>query len=90
MVEKLRVDVSSVLRELDVALAVLTEARIVSRFRKIFKGKGLEFEDFREYTTQDDASRIDWKASKRAIPPLARASPTRAPSSARMVLSVRS
>ena len=31
-----------------------------------FKGKGLEFYGFREYTPADDASRIDWKASLRA------------------------
>jgi uncharacterized protein (DUF58 family) len=66
MVADLRVDVTSVLRELDVALRILTETKIVSRYRRIFKGKGLEFEDFRQYTTDDDASEIDWKASKRA------------------------
>lgn len=66
MVTKLRVDVPAVIRELDVALRVLTESRIVSRYRRIFKGKGLEFEEFREYTTRDDANRIDWKASKRS------------------------
>jgi uncharacterized protein (DUF58 family) len=66
MVAELRIDVASVMRELEVALKVLTEARIMSRYRKIIKGKGLEFEDFREYTPDDDASRIDWKTSKRA------------------------
>jgi uncharacterized protein (DUF58 family) len=66
MVAELRINVNSVIRELDVALAVLTEAHIVSRYRRIFKGKGLDFEDFREYVVTDDASEIDWKASKRA------------------------
>lgn len=66
MVVQLRMNVASVVRELEVALKVLTEAKIMSRYRRIFKGKGLEFEDFREYTTGDDASNIDWKASKRA------------------------
>jgi uncharacterized protein (DUF58 family) len=66
MVAELRINVASVVRELDVALKVLTEARIMSRYRRIIKGKGLEFEDFREYTPEDDASSIDWKASKRA------------------------
>ncbi len=66
MVAELRINVNSVLRELDVALSVLTEAHIVSRYRRIFKGKGLDFEDFREYVVSDDASEIDWKASKRA------------------------
>ena len=66
VVTQLRVDIPSVIRELDVALKVLAEAKIVSRYRRIFKGKGLEFEDFREYTTSDDANEIDWKASARA------------------------
>ncbi|MEM3373958.1 MAG: DUF58 domain-containing protein [Candidatus Woesearchaeota archaeon] len=30
------------------------------------KGRGIEFEDYRDYTVEDDASRIDWIASKRA------------------------
>ncbi len=66
MVEQLRMNVASVIRELEVALKVLTEAKIMSRYRRVFKGKGLEFEDFREYTETDDASTIDWRASKRA------------------------
>ena len=66
MVEQLRMNVASVIKELEVALKVLTEAKIMSRYRRIFKGRGLEFEDYREYTTDDDSSEIDWKASKRA------------------------
>ena len=66
MVLQLRVDVNSVIRELDAALSILTDARLMSRYRKVFKGKGLEFEDFRKYTPQDDAFAIDWKASVRA------------------------
>ncbi|MBN1503371.1 DUF58 domain-containing protein [Candidatus Woesearchaeota archaeon] len=31
-----------------------------------FKGRGLEFEGYRQYTPQDDAARIDWKASLRS------------------------
>ena len=30
------------------------------------KGRGVEFEDYRDYTPADDAKRIDWRASKRA------------------------
>ncbi len=35
-------------------------------YRTIVRGRGLEFNGFREYTPQDDAKQIDWKASKRA------------------------
>ena len=32
----------------------------------MFKGKGLEFDTYREYVSGDDSNLIDWKASKRA------------------------
>jgi len=35
-------------------------------YRTIIKGKGLEFDGYKEYTVSDDSSSIDWKASKRA------------------------
>lgn len=36
------------------------------RPQRMFRGKGLEFEKFREFTPGDDASAIDWKATLRA------------------------
>ena len=36
------------------------------RPRRVFRGKGLEFEKFREFAPGDDASMIDWKASLRS------------------------
>ena len=42
MVAELRVNVNSVVKELDIAMSVLTEARIVSKYRRLFKGKGLD------------------------------------------------
>lgn len=39
-------------------------------FEKIFRGKGLEFDSYRQYTPEDDASLIDWKATKKAGKPL--------------------
>lgn len=35
-------------------------------YRILLRGKGLEFEAFRKYAPDDDATAIDWKASKRA------------------------
>lgn len=37
-----------------------------------YKGKGLEFDGYREYTYQDDAKTIDWKATLRANKKLVR------------------
>jgi uncharacterized protein (DUF58 family) len=36
------------------------------------KGRGIEFEDFREYNPTDDAHRIDWRASQRSQKTLVR------------------
>ena len=35
-------------------------------FKILFRGKGLEFEGFRDFAPDDDASNIDWKTSARA------------------------
>jgi len=35
-------------------------------YRTILKGKGLDFDGYRVYTPEDDASSIDWKISKKA------------------------
>ena len=35
-------------------------------YRIIFRGKGLEFDKYREYSPDEDASNIDWKASLRS------------------------
>jgi uncharacterized protein (DUF58 family) len=35
-------------------------------YRVIFRGKGLEFDKFRDYSPDEDASNIDWRASLRA------------------------
>lgn len=35
-------------------------------YEKIFRGKGVEFDSYRDYTPNDDASLIDWKATKKA------------------------
>jgi uncharacterized protein (DUF58 family) len=65
-VKRLRVDVVSLLKQLEIIIKMLVNTQITSRYRSVYKGKGLEFEDYRVYTPEDDASRIDWKASIRA------------------------
>lgn len=35
-------------------------------YRLLLRGKGLEFETYRQFTPEDDASSIDWKASARS------------------------
>ncbi|HLC32657.1 MAG TPA: DUF58 domain-containing protein [Candidatus Nanoarchaeia archaeon] len=39
--------------------------KYLGSYKSVFKGNGLEFEGYRKYSQDDDASRIDWKASRR-------------------------
>ena len=64
--KKLKVDLYSSLKKLDIIIRGLVTTRIMGSYRSLFKGKGLEFEDYRVYTPNDDASLIDWKATARS------------------------
>jgi uncharacterized protein (DUF58 family) len=66
MVEKRRLNA-------DIASSVAQLQSIIKQFEKkqklyriIIRGKGLEFEAYRNFTADDDAGLIDWKASTRA------------------------
>ena len=60
---RLNVDIPGTISEF---LAVMKEFRLKRDFYKIiFRGKGLEFESYRDFAPDDDASSIDWKASSR-------------------------
>lgn len=39
---------------------------VQGRWASLFKGKGIEFENYRQYSFSDDASKIDWPASLRS------------------------
>ncbi len=65
MVErKLNVDIAGAISNFE---AVAKEFELKEKIYKIlFRGKGLEFDSYRDFTPDDDASDIDWKATKRA------------------------
>ena len=65
MDNKMNVDVVTLVKKMELSLRLLIENRISSKYRSVFKGEGLEFENYREYAPGDDASRIDWRASAR-------------------------
>jgi len=57
----------------DIGSSISQLMAIIKQFEKrqklyqiIIRGKGLEFESYRNFTPDDDANLIDWKASKRA------------------------
>jgi len=72
-IKDLRVDLSPGLRKLDVygRRDVLSKT-MEGEWSTVFKGRGVEFAGFRQYTFGDDASLIDWKASLRAKETLVR------------------
>ena len=64
---------------LDYARAIASFENAMNKFpvkkilyKTIFRGKGLEFDSYRNFEQDDDASMIDWKASLRANTLLAR------------------
>lgn len=63
---KLRLNLAPELQRLDIVVKGLVNTQFMGNYASAFKGTGLEFSEFRNYTPNDDASRIDWKTSNRA------------------------
>jgi len=61
---KLNLDIGGKITELESAMEKFKIKNIL--YKTVFRGKGLEFDGYRVYTPDDDASTIDWKASARS------------------------
>ncbi|HLC78220.1 MAG TPA: DUF58 domain-containing protein [Candidatus Nanoarchaeia archaeon] len=60
---RLNLNVADAISEFE---AMMKEFRLKKDiYRILFRGKGLEFESYRDYAPDDDATDIDWKASAR-------------------------
>ncbi len=64
--KKLHVDLTPAIKKLEITIKGLMSTRILGGYRSAFRGRGLEFAGYREYTPDEDSSLIDWKASARA------------------------
>ena len=65
MVEKgFKFNFAKTISEFERAIQRFQIKRVV--YKSLFRGKGLEFESYRTFAVDDDASMIDWKASLRA------------------------
>lgn len=65
MVEKkLNLDIPESVYRFESLMEKIIPKRIF--YKLLLRGKGLEFESYRNFNPDDDASSIDWKASKRA------------------------
>jgi len=54
------------IKKLEITTKDIVNTMIAGSYNSTFKGHGLEFEGYRDYTPGDDSSLIDWKATKRA------------------------
>lgn len=57
--------VDQLVRKLEIKAQRLAQQRLLGRYRSRFKGRGLEFRDFREYLPGDDVRTIDWNVTAR-------------------------
>lgn len=70
MVAKLQINLGSAVSQFERALRKFQVKKIA--YQSLFRGKGLEFDGYRNFMQDDDASMIDWKASLRANKTLAK------------------
>ena len=66
MKRKLNIDIVPSIRKLQIITKGLIKTKGIGSYKSVFRGKGLDFSDYRTYDRNDDASLIDWKASKRS------------------------
>ncbi len=64
--QKFKIDLGKAAVKLDVATKQSLTTKALGSYRSVFKGRGLEFAEYRNYTPGEDASLIDWKASARS------------------------
>ena len=57
------------LRKLFISTKKLTTESVSGGYKSAFKGRGIEFEELREYQTGDDVRAIDWKVTARTGKP---------------------
>ena len=62
-------DLAQRIRLLEIRTDHLVDEITGGAYRSIFKGRGIEFDEVREYTTDDDVRLIDWNVSARMNTP---------------------
>lgn len=65
-VNELKINLKPMLKKFEVSTSRNMMGDLTGSYLTLIKGRGLEFDGFRNYTINDDASQIDWKASLRA------------------------
>lgn len=60
---ELRVEVTPIIKKIEALTKRLVRTRTLGEYVSVFKGAGLEFDGYKVYNPEMDASKIDWKAS---------------------------
>jgi len=64
--KRLKVEVTPLIKKIEALTKRIVRTRTLGEYISVFRGAGLEFDGYKFYTPDMDASRIDWKASIRA------------------------
>jgi uncharacterized protein (DUF58 family) len=59
------IDVTRQVRRLEIRARRLVADRLLGQYRSVFRGRGLEFSEVREYQPGDDVRAIDWNVTAR-------------------------
>jgi len=62
---ELKVEIALLIKKIEALTKRLVQTRTMGEYVSVFRGAGLEFDGYKEYSTDMDASTIDWKASIR-------------------------
>jgi uncharacterized protein (DUF58 family) len=64
--KELKLNLKPMVKKFEIFTKKNSISELSGNYTSLFKGKGLDFSGYRNYTHIDDASEIDWKASMRA------------------------
>ncbi|MDD4878152.1 MAG: DUF58 domain-containing protein [Candidatus Nanoarchaeia archaeon] len=63
---RLKVDIAQIIMKIEALTKRIVQTRALGEYLSVFRGAGMEFEGYKPYTPDIDASKIDWKASVKA------------------------
>ena len=57
------------IKQIQIYTSRMVNASFAGQYESVFKGRGMQFEEVREYTPGDDVRTIDWNVTARAGKP---------------------
>lgn len=63
---KLKVDIAQIVKKIEAITKRIVQTRALGDYISVFRGAGFEFDGYKPYSPDIDASKIDWKASVKA------------------------